>query len=1029
MGSCFLANLLRETRVGGTKSRGLKAVIVLILAFVVSFLVVREIFFSTLVFGDYPLVTPKSAPIIGEYVFQGWNRAAYGQNYPAPLAYLFLYLFSQLASLVGDVRVFNFMMNLSFPLSFIAFYFFSGKFCKSFWLRIFGSALYLINPAVLAYYNTGGFMWTFVFLPFALSFFIDFLEKHTNRNLAKAATFSGLTMWAFPSLAIALFVTFAVIALAYLLLAKTKKSFLRNVFPRLLVLILTLFLLNSSFLYAQYAYNQSPSYGFESESVLNDFQFAYQSMTIEKFLRLSGNVASPQATSALGYIDNFSPANAFGFLIPIIALAGIFWIRKLEEDKRAIAAMLLSIAFISDLVLFIEAAISIQGLNWILKDYSFLWTLRNPLKLQLMLSVCIIPFFIFSLERITVAASRFLRQKKRVIAGAAFVMIFLGVSQIYIYNSFAFNGYAGLDKTYAKSGDYELSYLPDETLQKIVNDYGNITVDDYGTYRGIILPFDHNTELNVQFADMLLYTNKLGQATPTLNRLIEALNSGANLKAVLSLLGTKYIYVNKDWKNSSFQIILPSYITNPDNVTILASNLAEDFPEENLGNYSEFTVDTALPHLYLSNYPIFFYNDSSTNGLLKSIPFSTKPVLIQVSDFRQQTNNSNNSSLSMVDSYEFSVPTQDIYYISVTTDVNESGILHYKLDKEENTTQLMTGEAQIPENLSSGNHTLSLFYLEINVPIFQSTSGETWIPDNLLYSSWSVTPNGTLGINTGKKTTLGEYDNFTLNLKFEPETFGSQVWQGPEIFFNWHNETSYDRLLFHSNGVVELATVNKTNSEQSFTIDWKNGSMISEKNWQNLTITKNESTLDVNLNDKHFVFDDGNITGNGRIAIGSDNSTSNFKDITLNGAQYESANISARTDSLWLLPAEKKSDTNFKILENGPTRYRLEFNQANGESPIIYLGENFNSGWEAEIDGKPLSEHFEANLFANCWLTNSTPGTHEVEIYFKYNETYQSLVYVSIVMMVVLAIAAYLPAKISNRVHLQLKTKRNKQQN
>jgi len=87
------------------------------------------------------------------------------------------------------------------------------------------------------------------------------------------------------------------------------------------------------------------------------------------------------------------------------------------------------------------------------------------------------------------------------------------------------------------------------------------------------------------------------------------------------------------------------------------------------------------------------------------------------------------------------------------------------------------------------------------------------------------------------------------------------------------------------------------------------------------------------------------------------------------------------------------------------------FNQTD-KSPMIYLGENYDPGWEASIDGQPLNTHVEANSYANGWLTNTTAGTHEVEIRYKYDSAYQYLVYLSIILACGLAVASYFPARI-----------------
>ncbi len=994
MGSRFLANLLRGTYAEGAKSRGLKIALVFAIAFIVSFLIAREVFFRPLVFGDYPYVTLQSGPVIGEYIFQGWNRAAYGENYPMPLAYVFLYFFSQLAAFFGSPSFFNFLMNLSFPLSFVAFYFFSEKFCKNFWLRIFGSAMYIINPAVLAYYNTGGFIWTFVFLPFALSFFIDFLEKHTFRNLAKAAVFTGLTMWAFPTLTIVLVLVLGSIALTYFIYTRPKKAFLRAALPGLLVFVLAILLMNVSFYYAEYQYAMSPSFGFQSEDILNDFKYAYQAqpdyqpeILILNFLRLSGNVASPQASLALGYI-NPTLTNVLGFVIPIVAFASVFWLRKRQENTRATAAMVVSVAFISVLMLLIEAALNIKELNGIIVGNSVLWTLRNPLKLQLMLAACLIPLFIFSLEKIANSANSLIRQKslrKRVLAGLAFVLVFLAVSQIYVYNAFAFNGYAGLDKTYTAVG---ISILPDETLKSIVNDSGSAELYDEGTFRGIILPFDHNAELHVEFTNPFLYAQKLGLTTPMSEQLTDAINRGTNLNAVFSLFSTKYVYNNTNWNFTYFSIIQPQDFAKLSE-GLEAGNLSE------LNGYTKFTVDTPLPRLYLSNCPIVL-SDIHSLGMLNSSFGDYRPVFFQMNSSSTDPNSY---------SYVFNLPTQGTYDIYVTCDGNGTEVpAYYQLDNGQKTDIILSSNAAelnhiTKATLSPGNHTLSLGipnWLEIKEP-FSETKVIYDDPFDLAYG----------------------YNNYDVNLQFKLDSLAN--WGGMEVKLNWNESAfSYIRLIF-TNSSVEIAKAKGGAYQPNLHVE--PDVKLREGSWNDLWVEKRDNTLTVHLNEEQpFTFNDVGLIGTGQIALGPvDQSITSFSNVTIT----EKTMISG----VGLLPTETQNYTTFEILENNPDKYRIEFNQTSSNSPIIVLGENFDMGWGAIIDGQPLSSHFEANLYANGWLTNTTAGTHEVEIYYKYNGTYQSLVSIDIAIMVALAIVSYLPARLTKMVHIQWRIRRNKQNN
>ncbi len=811
-------DILERIYTEGSKSRWVKTAIILICAFIVSLFLSREVFLKTLVFGDYPLVTLESSSVIEKYVLQGWYPSGYGSNYPVPLAYLFLDAFSQIAAFFGTVQVFNFLMNISFPLSFIAFYYFSGKFCKSLWLRILGSALYLVNPAVITYYNTGGFIWTFVFLPFALSFFMDLLEKQTKRNLAKATVFTALTMWAFPSLSVVLAITFATIAGIYFLYSQPKIPFLKTAVPRILVFLLLIFVLNASFFYAQYRYNQSPSYGLGGESVLNDFKYAYQLMSVDNLLRLGGNLGSPQAP--LGYND-FSLTNAVGFILPITALASIFWLWKHKEKKREVAAMLASIAVILALTLFIETLTYTQ-LNGVITSTSWLWTLRNPLKLQLMLAVCMIPLSIFSLEKIKDFTARFVYRKKYLTSTLALALILLGISQIYVYNAFAFNGYAGIDKTYSPPN----SYSPNQNILNILKDASAWSQE--GDYRGIILPFDHDTELHVEFNNLLLYPSRLGVTSAIVEQLSNTMNTSSNLVPLLSLLSTKYVYINDAWVDTRFHIINP-----PD-----LGNLTESLTKENLAkivssNYTRFTVENALPHIYLSNYPVFF-SDASDISLLNSSVLSSRPIALQMTEAGLEAENSDSASSSAVKSFEANLPLKGVYDVCVTTK-------------------------------------------------------------------------------------LGDLHEFPINCSIDDETINN------------------DRAILEADKLNHITTIS--------------------------------------LNE-----------GVHRITV-----TSSIRGIML-------------------LPVENQKDIPITFAEKGSSRYLFEYNQT-GESPLLLFGENYDNGWEATIDGKRPENHFKANFYANCWLTNTGPGSHQVEIRYRYNTEYQAIVAIDILLMTALVVAAYIPMK------------------
>lgn len=956
-------------------------------AALISFVVAREIFFKTIVFGDYTLVTLNSGPVIGEYIFNDWHRAAYGVNNPAPFVYLFLYSFNQLASYVGRTEVFSFMMNLSFPLSFIAFYFFSKKFCESMWSRILGAAFYVINPIVITYYNTGGFMWALVFLPLSLSFFIDLLEEKTKRNLAKAAAFTSLTIWALPYLSVVLFFTLFTIALGYLLLARSRLNFLKNILPGLLLLSVIVLVCNAAFLYAEYTYTQSPAFGYSAQSVLGDFKYTYQQETLLNLLTFQGNKASPQIS--LGYLDSTNMWNEISIIIPIIAFASVYWILKSPQKRNRTVAMLMSV-ILTSLFIFIIRYITYSQFNWIIMDLSLLWTLRNPIKLQLVLPVCMIPLFIYSIEKLALSSIRFFRKRNPKFFALAFTLVLLGVSQIYAYNSFVINGYVGIDRTYGTP----LSYVPNPTITKIVDDSLNWYTE--GTYRGIILPFDHFTELQVQFTNSLLYPSILGLGSEVTTEINNELEVNSNLKNFFSLLSTKYVYVNNGWNDTGFRIIQPKNLTD-----ITETLKKENLTEDSQGQYSRFVIDTALPSVYLSSYPVF-YSGVRTIELLNDTVFYSEPVFLNIGYDGSVMNTSDTSVPTIFSSYSWEMPFQGTYALNAAVYSNNQEIpIYYSLDggEIENKTVLMTGsELKYLANieLKAGSHRILLATPQTDALLNLS---KNFVGGG----SWNVQGN-LLEIDNGTLSTSQEYNDFECNLKFKLVQFGEESWNGPELRFAW-GDSFFWRVIFHKEGYVELAKSYAGGYQEGVTTEPENVKLGS---WNLLQLLKIGETVSLYLNGERLLtFNDPALNESGRIGIGSDGSVTDFEDVTI------SKNI---IEGLELLPAETPKDTPKTLVTLDSGKYVLQFNQTHNSALMLFLGESYDQLWEATMDGKVLSSHSEANMYGNSWFMNVTQGAHEIQIYYKPNEMYRDFLYVSVVGVSILLVAAYFPIIVIDKI-------------
>lgn len=952
-------------------------------AFLVSFSVTRNIVFATLVFGDNPLIKSSSGPTIGEYVFSNWHRAAYGENYPWPLGYLFLYSFVNFAVLFGNFRVFNFLTYFSFPISFISFYMFSKKFCQSVGLRIIAATMYIINPVVISYFVAGGFIWTLVFLPLLISYFLDLLENPNKRNAIKAGVFASLTIWTFPTLLIIAIFSLLVILVSYLLTAQYKLNFLRCRVIPLSFFVLIIILCNSPFIFA--TYNCSPQYAYSSYDVLSDFQYTYREVTLPNLLRLSGNIGSPQVP--LGYLDMRDAKNAIGYIIPAISLASVFWIKK-SERKLRLNAMLASLIANCFFAIFLKYA-SFSEMSWIILIMPLLWTLRNPFKVQLMILISIIPLFVFSLEQLASTCLRFLKQKKIKRATLVFAVMLLAVLQVYIYNPFAFNGYMGIDK-YA--GNLQ-TLDADKTINNIIQDSLQWYTD--GNYRGIIFPFDHKTELHVQFNNPLLYPGRLGLRSEVTDEIDNELKAGSEMANLLSLLSTKYVYVNYEWKETGFHII------QPDNLTRLVENFRKgNITEEYSGEYSKFIIETVLPRLYVSSYPIFYSNIETIKFINNSV-FCWKPVFLNINYEGSEIDNLDNSHFVATNSYSLNAPFRGQFdlYVIIYSNKSETTI-YYTLDDGEIYGRTVKVAAESLNylttlKLDSGFHRLKL-----------ATDVSTLSLDKDFTTEGSCKFEGdVIKINDGLMLTSKDYDIFDLDFQFNPIRYGTKTWHGPSVYFAY-NGSSYFRLIFHKNGRLELSQKTPTGYYSGIIV--KSANVI--PGWNNLRVIKDKETLIVYLNGKHLMsFSNPSLNASGRIGLRSEESITYFKNVVIR------TNIIA---GIWLFPIESAKNTQVLSVEMNVDKYLLQFNQSEESLIAVCLGENYDSGWEARIDGEILKNHQKANLYANSWFTNISKGVHRVEIYYKNSAVYKSLLYVSVICLGILFIVAYLPMQMQDMMHI-----------
>ena len=967
------------------KTRWLKPLITVSAAFILTYLVARNVFSQPLVLGDTPWVNHQSPNIIVQYIFNMWTPAAYGDNTPKPQSYIMLYLFAKTAATLQNMAIYNLLMHTSLPLSFLTFYYYSRKFCNNTWARILGATLYLINPVTIALFIAGQLMWILVFLPLSMNYFIDLLEEQKIQNTLKTTMFTSLTIWALPSIAFILFLSLIVTTLTYVALAKNKKDYAKKLLTQLAIYCLLLILCFAPYIYSTISYIQSPNFSVGS-SVLLDFQYTYHEATIPNLLRLAGNGGSPQIQ--LDYNSSSNLSNEAGYIIPLFALLSLLWIKSSDKKRRIIATLtLLCFALLS--ATFLRFA-SNSELKWIITDIMLTWTLRNPFKIQILILVAVTPLFAFTVEKISLSSMKFLQQKNFKMAIITIILIFLAVSHIYLYNSFAFNGYMGIDKYPGTD-----QATPDETLTQIVND--SLTWGDSANFRGIILPFDHKTELYVEYSNMFLYPSRLGQNSNIANMISNALSEGVNFENLLRLLSVKYVYINNKWEDTGFFIIQPQ---NPQSILAALNKTGE---AAKASEYSKIVLENALPTIYVSQYPIL-YSDTQTINLLDASTFQNKPVFIEIQKQGYNiTTDEGEASKTVYYTLDNLYPNTYNLYAAIYCEKPETS-LYYRLDNGELKEKTILDEQNPLKNiaqlqLQSENYNISL------------TVNDIFMFTNLSYSfinygngTYNITGQS-LKIENGTLIGLKEIRDFDLSLKFKVTNYGEEAWHAPYVYFAFTDD-SYFYAIFHENGYIELAKYAHGTHQSSLVLKKTEANFT---DWNNLQIVKVNETITLYLNNQYmFSFNDPLLSKTGKIGLGSCNSTTTFDEVAIAQTVIK---------GICLIPTQNPKTYTAKTLEQTPGRYALQINNTENSWLTLFLSENYDPLWEATMNGTKIENHIKANDYGNLWIFNAPQGLLNIETSYNPNITYKYLFSISIITETATIIAAYLPSKILQKTH------------
>ncbi|MGD0996366.1 MAG: hypothetical protein ABR909_12690 [Candidatus Bathyarchaeia archaeon] len=84
--------------------------------------------------------------------------------------------------------------------------------------------------------------------------------------------------------------------------------------------------------------------------------------------------------------------------------------------------------------------------------------------------------------------------------------------------------------------------------------------------------------------------------------------------------------------------------------------------------------------------------------------------------------------------------------------------------------------------------------------------------------------------------------------------------------------------------------------------------------------------------------------------------------------------------------------------ELNPTEYTV---QVNASSPFfLVLGQNYDSGWQASVNGKNMGQHLVVNGYANAWYINKT-GTYTITLEYQPQNLFYAGIAISIIALIV----------------------------
>lgn len=326
--------------------------------------------------GDFP-------PYFGFRAIEKFSSTWHFQQLGYPYIYNVLPGYLGALTVVGGVFAQNLFYLSLIPGGFLAFLLFGSRFVRSLPALFLAAGVYAINPLTIGHFVNGGLspLLGFAGLPIVLHYLYRVVERGQWRDVGITGAAFGATTTS-PWLAFWMIGPFAVY-LAYRTVL-TPRRLGKLIFSGLLGVLLALPSVH-------HVLQRAGQFDEGQAILLRTVQWNYAKADPLLVARMAGN-NGVRAMNALGY--NTQPAMMVGLVIPGIAL--LAWRRKPLRVYYLIAGLIIAFLW----------ATKHGFTHSLMEAFPPLWSVRNPVKLQYPLLICLSTLFGAGIETVLITPGR-----------------------------------------------------------------------------------------------------------------------------------------------------------------------------------------------------------------------------------------------------------------------------------------------------------------------------------------------------------------------------------------------------------------------------------------------------------------------------------------------------------------------------------------------------------------------------------------------------------------------------------------------